>query len=70
MQYRTLSLMGVPPLSPLDDGLLIGGRRRRDAGEGSVQQTKDTTKKNLAIQAHGCTILPRLCSAATPRNEA
>ena len=48
-------LSGVPPLSPLHGVHLMGGRRRRDAGEASVQQTKDTNK-NLTIQAHDCTM--------------
>ena len=32
----------------------MGGRRRRDAGEALVHQTKDTNK-NLNTQAHDCT---------------
>ena len=37
--YWTLPLSDLPPLLPLDGGHLIGERRRRrDAGEGSVQQ--------------------------------
>ena len=66
MPYRALRFSGVPPLPPLDSGQLIGGRRRRDADEASVQQTKDTTKRTLPSKpGRGCTILPRLCSAAT-----
>ena len=63
--YRTLPLLSVPPLPPLDGGHLIGGRRRKDVGEGSVQQTKEIQIQNL-LSKPAALLYSRDCADRSP----